>query len=215
MLWSGHSSTGAGTGEGAGGNRGPHFYSHQQPSPTYSWETHAAAARGKAAPHRVHTEGLAAFSWMIIILPVYKSERIGILATVLTDSEEQLHHIPIAGVERRQVRSLQLCWHSTKKPPYFCPASCRDTSEARPGLWKQDKQSRDFQNTQYMHEGHEWPHWASSLPEQTSEDDDFRSCTASSHIRNPLSSDRHPKPNRLCNCRHHKILWDLVIYWLC
>lgn len=193
VLWSGHGSTDAGTGEEAGDNRGPHFHSHQQPSPTYSWEIHAAAARGKVVPHGVHTEVLAGFSWMAIVLPVYKSERIGILTT---DGEDRLNHIPIAGVERRQARSLQLCRHNTKKNPRISALQVVETPQKHvQGFGSKTSTAGTSKiSTIYMKDvnGHTEP---SSLPEQTPEDDDFRSCTASLHIRKPLSSDRHPKPN--------------------
>lgn len=52
----------------------------------------------------------------------------------------------------------------------------------------------------------------SPLPEQTAEQDDLRSIINSPHLRIPQSSDGQPKPSRFCNCRHHKILWDLLMY---
>lgn len=52
----------------------------------------------------------------------------------------------------------------------------------------------------------------SPLPEQIAEQDDLRSIINSPHLRIPQSSDGQPKPSRFCNCRHHKILWDLLMY---
>lgn len=119
---------------------------------------------------------------------------------------------PITRVERRQAASFQLCWHNTKHTHTSALHVVEMLQKHIQGFGRATSRA----GTSKLHcawtkdvNGHTDP---SPLPEQTAEQDDLRSCINSPHPRNPQSSYEHPKPSRFCNCRHHKTLWDVLMY---
>lgn len=64
----------------------------------------------------------------------------------------------------------------------------------------------------HMEKGCEWPHWSLSPPRTNSWIGWLEELYKFSTPEEPQRSDGQPKPSRFCNCRHHKILWDLLMY---